>query len=57
MSAKRYKEVKAEVLGYVQRGEPLKAGRIHEQYEAELSFKQYYELVDIVFRALDRANG
>lgn len=52
MRAEQYKVVKAAAVAYIKRNEPLKAARIHEQYASQFTQRQYYELHDIILKAI-----
>lgn len=51
MKASQYKKVLAEVKSYIEQGKPIAAGHVMEQWENQLSHKQYYELTDLIYRA------
>lgn len=53
MSKRQFKAVKDEAVRYIQSGRPIAAARVMQQYEAELSFGQYYEMADMVFKAIN----
>lgn len=52
MKLEQYKVVKAAAVGYIKKNQPIKAARIHEQYSDMFTQKQYYELHDIIWKAI-----
>lgn len=55
MKAAEYKAVKAEVLKYIEMGKPLTSARVMDYHEPYLSHRQYYELVDMIHKALEHS--
>lgn len=53
MKSADYKLVKKEVEQYISIGKPLAASHVMEQWELELSYKQYYELSNMIYTALE----
>ena len=53
MTAREYKAVKAEAQRYIDEGFPIAAAHVMEQWELKLSFKQYFELSDLIHNALE----
>lgn len=56
MKANNYKAVRQEVEKFISEGMPIKAARIMEEHEHNLSQKQYYELAHIIHEALEGSN-
>lgn len=52
MTAIEYKKVKQEAEKYINAGRPMAAVHIHEQHANKFTDKQYYELHDIIFKAM-----
>ena len=53
MKTADYKRIKKEAEQYINNGKPLAALHVMEQWELELSFKQYYELADMIHTAVE----
>ena len=55
MKTSEYKKVKQEIEMYISKGHPLTAQNVHMQHSLKFSFKQYYELQDIICAAMKAA--
>lgn len=52
MKASEYKKVKQECEKYIKEGRPLVSYHIYSDHSLEFTFKQYYELFDIINAAI-----
>ena len=52
MTRAEYKKVVEEAKRYIEAGKPLAAAHIHEQHATKFTEKQYYDLLDMVYKAL-----
>lgn len=57
MRAEEYKKVVAEAQSYINKGKPLAAWEIHELHQHKFTFKQYYDLVDLINAAVTAMYG